>query len=148
MNGDTAAAAPTKRLPHYVAPEPFDPYVAEKLTPEQERFYLASQWRMMWLRLRRHRVAVISGAFLGLLYFSVLISELLAPYELSTRHTDFIYAPPQSVHLFHEGRFVGPFVYPYTMRLNMENLKREYEVDRTRPQKLRFFCHGDDRYEF
>ena len=29
------------------------------------------------------------------------------------------------------------------MRLNMENLKREYEVDTTRPQKLRFFCEGD-----
>ena len=30
----------------------------------------------------------------------------------------------------------------------MENLKREYEVDDTRPQRLRFFCRGDDSYMF
>ena len=44
---------------HYVSPEPFDPYSVERLTPEQERFYLASQWRMMWWKFRRHRLAVI-----------------------------------------------------------------------------------------
>src|SRR3546814_3901080 len=71
---------------------------------------MASQWRMMWWKLRRHRLAVVSGGFLALLYASVLISELIAPYALATRHTEFIYAPPQSVHLFHEGRFVGPHV--------------------------------------
>jgi len=42
---------------HYVSPEPFDPYSVERLTPEQERFYLASQWRMMWWKFRRHRLA-------------------------------------------------------------------------------------------
>ena len=37
-------------------------YAAETLTPEQERFYLASQWKMMWWKFRRHRIAVICGA--------------------------------------------------------------------------------------
>jgi peptide/nickel transport system permease protein len=32
---------------HYVNPEPFDPTEAERLTPEQERFYTASQWQLM-----------------------------------------------------------------------------------------------------
>ena len=57
-----AEPAAAERLPHYVAPEPFDPHSVEKMTPEQERYYLASQWRMMWWKLRRHRLAVISGA--------------------------------------------------------------------------------------
>ena len=46
---------------HYVRDEPFDPYTIEALSPEQERFYLASQWQMMWWKLKRHRLAVISG---------------------------------------------------------------------------------------
>ena len=44
-------------------------------------------------------------------YASILVSEFLAPYNLHTRDTDLIYAPPQERALFHEGRFVGPFVY-------------------------------------
>ena len=81
---------------HYVNPEPFDPAEVERLTPEQERFYTASQWQLMWWKFRRHRLAVISGWFLLLMYGSILISEFIAPYNLHTRHADFIYSPPQA----------------------------------------------------
>ena len=140
---DAPQSAGGDRLRHFVAPEPFDPHVAEALTPEQERFYMASQWRMMWWRFRRHRLAVASGLVLLAVYFSILVSEILAPYNLHSRHIDFIYAPPQAVHLFHEGRFVGPFVYGLGYRLNMENLKREYSRDRSVVRPIRFFCLGD-----
>ncbi|MGH6921668.1 MAG: ABC transporter permease [Geminicoccaceae bacterium] len=132
---------------HYVNPEPFDPADVERLTPEQERFYTASQWQLMWLMFRRHRLAVISGWFLLLMYGSILISEWIAPYELHTRHPSFIHFPPQAIHLFHDGRFVGPFVYGFTFKLNLENLKREYTVDLSDVQPLRFFCRGDE-YRF
>jgi len=134
-------------MAHYVSPEPFDPHSVEALTPEQERFYMASQWQMMWWRFRRHRLAVGSAIIIALAYASILVSEVLAPYHLHSRHTDFIYAPPQRLHLFHEGRFVGPFVYGYDYRLNMENLAREYTENRDRVQPLRFLCRGD-RYRF
>jgi peptide/nickel transport system permease protein len=91
------------RLVHWVSPEPFEAETAQELTPEQEKLYLSSQWRMMWLRLRQHRIAVASGIVLLLMYLSVLVSEVISPYNLHTRNTDHIYAPPQSVHLFHEG---------------------------------------------
>jgi peptide/nickel transport system permease protein len=130
-------------LEHYVSREPFDAYESETLTAEQERFYMASQWRLMWYKLRRHRIAVVAGMVLALLYGSTLISEILAPYDLHSRHIDLIYAPPQGVHLFHDGSFVGPFVYGYDYRLDMENLKREYTPDRDDIQPLRFFCRSD-----
>jgi peptide/nickel transport system permease protein len=132
---------------HYVNPEPFDPLDVERLTPEQERFYTASQWQLMWWKFRRHQVAVISAWFLILLYGSILISEIIAPYNLHSRNPEFIHFPPQGVHLFHEGSFVGPFVYGFSFKLNMENLKREYTVDTTKVQRLRYFCLGDD-YKF
>jgi peptide/nickel transport system permease protein len=130
-------------ISHYVSREPFDPGAIEALTPEQERFYMASQWSLMWFKLKRHRIAVISGTILAALYFSILISEFLAPYNLHTRNSGFIYAPPQSVHLFHEGGFVGPFVYGFSYRLNMENLRREYAPNPAKIQPIRFFCRGD-----
>jgi len=131
------------RLPHFVSPEPFDLRGEAVLTPEQERIYMASQWRMMWWRLKRHRLAVISGVIIALMYLSTLVSEIIAPYDLHTRHTDYIYAPPQTVHFFHHGTFVGPFVYGLEYRLNMENLRRDYFEDPDDVQPLRFFCLSD-----
>jgi peptide/nickel transport system permease protein len=135
------------KLEHYVSTEPFDPLAAEKLTPEQERFYRASQWQIMWWKFRRHKIAVFAGALLLAFYASILVSEFLAPYNLHTRDTRHIYAPPQSLRLFHEGSFAGPFVYGYTMRLDMQTLKREYTDDPSKVHRLRFFCLGDE-YEF
>ncbi len=141
---DTAAG---RRVEHVVSSEPFDPYSIERLTPEQERYYLASQWQLMWWKLRHHRVAVFSGLVLLVMYGTILISEWIAPYNLHTQHTDYIYTPPQAVHLFHEGEFVGPFVYGWSYYLNMENLQREYTPDPSQVHPIRFFCLGDE-YEF
>jgi peptide/nickel transport system permease protein len=132
---------------HVVSTAPFDPASAARLTPEQEHFYLASQWMLMWWKFKRHRVAVASGIILLFMYGSTLVTEVLVPYNLHTRHTDFIYASPQSVHWIHEGRFVGPFVYPLVKKLNMETLRRDYTEDPAKPFPLRFFCSGDP-YDF
>ena len=102
---------------------------------------------MMWLRFRRHRLAVWSGAILAAIYFSVLISEFIAPYNMHTRHTDHIFAPPQSVNLFHDGGIRAPFTYELKYELNMENLKREYREDSNQMNTIRFFCLGDS-YHF
>jgi len=132
---------------HFVSTEPFDPTSATRLTPEQEDFYLASQWKLMWWKFKRHRVAVVSGIILLLMYASTLVTEILVPYNLHTRNTNFIYAPPQEVHLFHEGRLIRPFVYELKKTLNMETLRRDYVEDKLQPHALRFFCSGDP-YEF
>ncbi|HFA60085.1 MAG TPA: ABC transporter permease, partial [Rhodospirillales bacterium] len=129
---------------HWVDPEPFDPAAGEPPpTPEQERFYTASQWQLMWWRFRRHRLAVLSLWLLAFAYASLFVTEFLAPYGKDTRNPSFILAPPQTVRLFHEGRFVGPFVYGYDMTLDMTTLKRVYTENRDKVQKLRFFCRGD-----
>jgi peptide/nickel transport system permease protein len=128
---------------HFVSTEPFDPSAAARLSPEQERFYLASQWKLMWWKFKLHRIAVVSGLILLLMYGSTLVTEILAPYNLQTRNTDFIYASPQKVHLFHDGRFVGPFVYAQKKTLDMNTLRREYAEDTSAPHPLRFFCYGD-----
>ena len=132
---------------HYVSTEPFDPYSVEELPPEHERYYLASQWQLMWWKMKRHKVAMLSGIVLLIMYGSILFSEMLAPYHLDTQHTDFIYTPPQAVHLVHDGAFVGPFVYGWTYRLNMDTLRREYGEDTSEVHRLRFFCLGE-AYKF
>ena len=71
----------TDRLLHYVSTAPFDPGASDTLSPELERYYMASQWRMMWWKLRRHRLAVASGFVLLAMYVAILIAEFLSvPY--------------------------------------------------------------------
>ncbi|HEY7610559.1 MAG TPA: hypothetical protein VIF14_15105, partial [Alphaproteobacteria bacterium] len=59
---------------HFVSPAPFDPYSVEKLSPEQERYYLAGQWKLMWWKLKRHRIAVVSGVVLVILYLMAFLA--------------------------------------------------------------------------
>jgi peptide/nickel transport system permease protein len=131
----------TPELPHWSAEGIFDP-AAEPAgaTGETGR---ASQARLVWLRFRRHRVAVFSLWVLAAIYLAAIFAEVLAPYNLHSRNSDVIYAPPQAVHLFHEGRLVGPFVYGRTMDLDMTTLQRIYTEDRSTPQRIRFLCRGD-----
>ncbi|MEO3427873.1 ABC transporter permease [Pelagibius sp. CAU 1746] len=138
---------PGERLDHYVNEAPFDPYRVEKLTPQQERYYQASEWRIMWWRFCRHRVALWSGIFLLLVYATVVVCEFVAPYNLHSRDIKHIYAPPQALHLFHEGEFVGPFVYGFDTEMDMERLQRVYKPNTDKVQPLRFFCRGD-AYKF
>ncbi len=129
---------------HWVDPEPFDPGAAEPPpTPEQERFYTASQWQLMWWRFKRHKLALVSLWLLAAAYASLFVTEALAPYSKDTRNPSFILAPPQTIRFFDQGRFVGPFVYGYEMTLDMTTLKRIYTENRERVEPLRFFCRGD-----
>jgi peptide/nickel transport system permease protein len=132
---------------HFVSDAAFDPHSIEQLNDEQKAYYLASQKKLMWWKFKLHKLAVVSGIFLALVYISILFSEFLAPYDLNHRHVKNIYQPPQSVHLFHEGKFVGPFVYGTKYELNLETLARTYAPDPKKIYKLSFFCSGD-KYKF
>ncbi|MBZ8133159.1 ABC transporter permease [Afifella sp. IM 167] len=130
-------------FPHYVDKAPFDPGAVEVLTPAQERFYSASAFTIMWWKFRRHRLAVVSGIVLLLFYLCVPFAEVIAPYQPNQRHVDYLYAPPQGLHLFQDGEFVGPFVHPYTASVNLDLLRWDYERDETGVDRLRFFCLGE-----
>ncbi|WP_150287789.1 ABC transporter permease [Rhabdaerophilum calidifontis] len=138
---------PGGRLVHVAATAPFNPHIEEALTETQKKVYLADQLTLMWWKFRRHRLALVSGLLLAALYAMILIAEFLAPYNYEQRHTGFIYRPPQAVHLFHEGRFLGPFTYATQYRLDMETMRRLYAEDTSRPVPLRFLCRGDS-YRF
>lgn len=129
-----------------MSPAALNPALAEDNgvpTPDLQRYYAASQWRLIWWRLWRHRPAMASFWFLLVLYALIPFVEFLSPYALRTRHADYVYFPPQGVHFFHAGRFTGPFVYGYSMTLNMDTLKREYHEDRSRRYRVLLLARGE-----
>ena len=148
---DAESADVEEPVPHFVSREPFDPDDEVALTPEQEKYYMASQWRLMWWKLRRHKVAVVAGIFLLLLYLIAAFAEFVAPYELQHRNSRTLFVPPQAIHLFHEGKFIGPFTYRYKSRFDLENAQWIHTPDTRRVDRVRFLCSGGykgSEYEF
>ncbi|KQV70422.1 ABC transporter permease [Rhizobium sp. Root1220] len=138
---------PGAPMPHFVSTAHFDPHATEAMTTSQSRIHLASQKQLMWWKFKRHRLALISGIFLLFVYLMIIIVEFLAPYGLHTKNVDFIHSPPQRVRLFHDGSFVGPFVYGRSMSLDLDTLHRSYTDRPNDVQPIRFFCRGD-AYKF
>ena len=119
----------------------------EVTRPElQEEYFLASQWQLMWRKLRRHRLALVGATVLALLYLVAIFAEFFAPHDLFQRHNDFINAPPVWVRVLDEGRVRLPFVYPLVQTRNEVTLRREYSADTTRRLPLTLFVRGD-RYK-
>jgi peptide/nickel transport system permease protein len=98
---------------------------------------------------------MVAGALLLFFYVSILFVEFLAPYNLETRHPRHVYAPPQAIHFFHEGEFVGPFVYGFDVETVIDmagpagtrTVRRQFTTDYEVIHPVRFFCLGDE-YEF
>jgi len=109
----------------------------------QEQYFLASQWQLMWRKLRRHRLALAGATVLALLYIVAIFAEFFAPHDIFQRHNDFINAPPQLVRVLDQGSVRLPFVYPLVQTRNEVTLRREYAADTTRRLPLVLFVRGD-----
>jgi len=126
----------------YVDDAPYDPQASLQ---QLERADLdAPNWLLIWRKFRTHKLGLISGTFLLICYLLLPFVGFLAPYGPNERNPDHLFAPPQSVNWFHDGEFVGPFVYPMMSEANLETFQWEFFEDTERPLPLEFFCEGAD----
>lgn len=114
----------------------------EKEKLKQEKYYLSSQWKLMGRKLVRHKLAVISFIVLGILYFGVIFAPFLAPQGLEDYSGSYSDAPPSKVHYFHEGQWIGPYVYPWKVQRDMFENKTFLEDTDHPPYKVQFFTQG------
>lgn len=113
----------------------------EKKRLKQEKYYMASQWQLMGRKLVKHKMALISFFILGMLYAGAILAPFLAPKGLEDYSGSYSDAPPTKIHLFHEGEFVGPFVYRYKIERDLfEN--KIFTEDKAVPYKISFFVRG------
>ncbi len=123
-----------------------DEQVAEARASEAEDLAFASQWRLMWLRFRRHRLALAGGAVLLVMYFGATFCEFLAPLAPNQRHAQYVLVPPQGIHFLDaNGSFhLRPFIYGIRQREDAGEWQREYVADTTIMHPLRFFASGPE----
>jgi peptide/nickel transport system permease protein len=101
-------------------------------------FVVASQWRLMWWRFRRHRLALIGGVVIAALYLVAIFAEFLAPYDPETTSVNYTYAPPQVIHIY----AFGAYVFGYKSVVDTQALRRTFTVDETTAATLQFFPRG------
>jgi peptide/nickel transport system permease protein len=109
-----------------------------------ESFLVASQWRLMWWKFRKHKVAVFCTGVLLFFYVVAVFCEFVSPSDPRERDSAFIYAPPHKIRFVgQEGFSLRPFVYRMEGGVLDENWIRVYKEDRSSALPIRFFVRGD-----
>jgi len=103
MSNQPSPTDPTER---YVDGTPYDPTAEADVGGARPDLDMPTS-KLIRKRFFKHKLAVISAIFLAFLYLCVPFVELIAPYDANTRDANHIYAPPQSVHLYHEDEYIS-----------------------------------------
>jgi peptide/nickel transport system permease protein len=101
----------------------------EVAASQSQKVAVASQWKLIWWRFRKNKLAIVSALVLAWLYFVALFADVLAPYDPNNNDSRLTYAAPQPIRFFDEGRLSRPFVYGITSEIDREALRRVYRVD-------------------
>jgi len=124
-------------------------FLTGKRRTEDERFFQASQWQLIWWKFRRHRLAMIGSVVVIFLYFIVVFCEFLSPYKTTTRFSKYLYANPQRLRFVHpeQGFRLRPFVYDMHRETDPETYRRYFVEDTDKPLDVAFFVRGEP-YKF
>ena len=108
-----------------------------------EAIYVAPNWKLVWWRFRKHRLAVFCG-----IVMLIIVTIALVPGFFSTQPPEQIdslrtFIPPQRLHFLGADGF-GPFVYDITGQRNPTTLMMEWVPDESKPIPIGFFVRGYD----
>src|SRR5688572_9421083 len=109
--------------------------------------FVAPQWKLVWWKFRKHKLALISGILVALIYLIALFADFLAPADPSLSNSNYLFAPPQPLHLVNEPGNFSVYVNGYTSKVDLESMRREFVVDPNTQIRLKFFSQGWS-YEF
>jgi peptide/nickel transport system permease protein len=113
----------------------------QQVSNEAPSILVASQWRLMWWKFRKHRLAVLSLIVVIFLYVVAIFAGFFAPKATDTFFRGYTSAPPQTIYWFDEGRF-APYVYAYKMETDPLTYARTYTLDTETKVHLGFFVRG------
>ena len=128
------------------APAAAVPAAAESSTDAAASLQLASQWRLIWWRFRKHKLALASGVVVILIYLVAAFVEFLAPFSTDRMISELAYAPPQRLRFSEQtdtGTRYGLYVYGYTSEIDMLSLERTFGVDESVRIDVRLLPRGE-----
>ena len=111
---------------------------------EEEQLYIASQWKLIWWRFIRHRVAVISAIIVLSFYVVALFPEFFAIHDPRLENAPRTFIPPQGIHFFDGFKPTLPYVYGLEGARNPVTLGMEWQTDETVKHTVRYFVSGHE----
>ena len=115
----------------------------------EEKLYTATQWQLIWRKFKKHKLAMVGGVMLIVLYLGVVFPEFISTMDIYKADKRFIYMPPQRIHLIDgDGRFhLRPFVYGVERKINPNTFRKIYSENKAEIYPIYFFNRGDS-YKF
>jgi len=111
----------------------------------EEKYYIASQWQLMWRKFKKHKLAILGGSILAIFYISAIFCEFFSTYDIYKRYPDYIYCPPQRIHFFdEEGFHPRAFVYGIKQEMDPVTWETRFTEDKANKYPIYFFVHGDE----
>jgi peptide/nickel transport system permease protein len=109
----------------------------------EEKIYVASQTQLMWWKFRKHKMAVVSGILVILLYLAAIFADFVTPYDPNQTDTHYLFVPPRLVHFWGpQGPTLRPFVYGLERHVDEETYRTTWTEDRSVQIPVRLFVHG------
>jgi peptide/nickel transport system permease protein len=100
--------------------------------------FVAPEWKLVWWKFRKHKLALISGIIIVLIYVVAVLVEFLAPFSATATNSKYLYAPPQPLQLDGSGLYVSG----YTSQIDPVALRRTFVVDPAQKIPIGFFVKG------
>ncbi|MDD9987266.1 MAG: ABC transporter permease [Spirochaetaceae bacterium] len=111
---------------------------------EDERRYLAGQWKLMWWRFRRHKAAIASAIVVALFYLVAIFADTLSSSDPARSDEQFPTVPPQRLHFFDDGA-LRLHVYDLVGKRDLKTFRKVYEPDPDTRLRVRLIGDG---YEY
>lgn len=117
-------------------------------TQDEATYEVASQWKLMLWKFRKHKLANIALPILVLMYLMAILADFLSPSIPTYRYTDMKDFAPTNVHWTDEnGKLTWPYVYGVTTEINKTTWLRDYVEDPEQKYDVKFFVHAG-KYKF
>jgi peptide/nickel transport system permease protein len=123
-----------------------DNQIPAKIARKEDETKVVSVRRLMWLRFKRNRLAVIGGAFLLVMYLAAIFAGFVAPNDPTGVYSQFVSMEPQSLNFVDtEGNFhLIPFVYGIKSAVDKATFRRTFEIVPEEKYPLQFFVRGSE----
>lgn len=107
----------------------------------EERVSVASNWKLVWWRFRKNKLAVLSALVLIAFYIVVLIPDFFATQDPEATDAKLAFIPTQGINLF-DGSTLSPWAPAVVGKRNPVTLRMEWKIDETKKVPIRFFAEG------
>lgn len=99
-------------------------------------------------QLVRDKFALVALVVLGIIYFSLLFADFIAPYSKDFSDRNQSYAPPSKIFTINEkGKWSLPYTYNYKREFDPQAMQVDYKPDRSHKYFLKLFVRGE-KYKF